>query len=181
MFTLRAMEAAELSDAQWLALADFLHTVWPNPDLSAEGRAEHRKLAAMGRPASEVITIMSDGAVVAAGQVFAREITVGIQPHTVLAMAAVAVAETMRGQGLGRQIVREAFTRVDSGACEFAIFQTGVPGFYEPMNCRAIENIVIDSLADDPATNPFHDTHIMVYPADVALNLGAIDMLGPGY
>ena len=98
-----------------------------------------------------------------------------------MAMAAFAVAEELRGQGLGRQIVLEAFKRVDSGAFEFAIFQTGVPGFYEPMNCRAIANTVVNSLADDPHERPFHDTHIMVYPGHTGLGEGPIDMLGPGY
>jgi predicted N-acetyltransferase YhbS len=181
MFTLRAMAAAELTDAQWLALAEFLHTVWPNPDLSSQGRAEYRNAAALGRPASEIITIESEGVLVAAGQIFGREVEVDGRRRNALALAAFAVAEELRGQGLGRQIVLEAFKRVDSGAFEFAIFQTGVPGFYEPMNCRALANRVVNSLADAPDANPFHDTHIMVYPAQTALGEGVVDMCGPGY
>jgi len=177
----RVTSATELTDADWLELAEFLHTVWPNPDLSSEGRAEHREDVATERFASEVLTIHAGDRLVAAGQTFGREVLVADQDHNALALAAFAVAEDMRGQGLGKQIVLEAFKRVDSGDFEFAIFQTGVPGFYEPMNCRAIDNRVINSLADDPDANPFNDTHVMVYPASTDLGTGSVDMLGPGY
>jgi predicted N-acetyltransferase YhbS len=181
MGDLRVTDATDLTGAEWLELAELLHTVWPNPGLSAEGRAGQRKNAAVERPASEVITIHAEGRLVAAGQTFGREVLVDGQRRNALALAAFAVAEDRRGEGLGKRIVREAFKRVDSGAFEFAIFQTGVPGFYEPMNCRAIDNMVINSLSDDPDANPFNDTHVMVYPATADLGIGPVDMLGPGY
>jgi len=181
MLELRVTPATDLTDADWLELAEFLHTIWPNPDLSSEGRAEHREDAATDRPASEVIRTYDGERLIAAGQTFGREVLVDGQRRNALALAAFAVAEDRRGEGMGKQVVLEAFKRVDSGAFEFAIFQTGVPGFYQPMNCRVIDNKVVNSLADDPNANPFEDTHVMVYPANTLLGTGPVDMLGPGY
>ena len=64
---------------------------------------------------------------------FAREIVVGSQPLTILALAGVSSAPDRRGVGLGAAVVRDQFTRVQTGEFPCSLFPTGpeVVEFYD--------------------------------------------------
>jgi predicted N-acetyltransferase YhbS len=182
MFTTHTFTAAEVADAHWLAIAKLYAATWENDatdDFPA--KAEHIKQTALDTPAMQYVLTLEGDALVAAGSSFAREIIAGDVRHTALAMAGVAVAEPLRGRGLGKQVVRELLGRVDDGTYPFAIFQTDVPRFYEKLNCRVLANRIVNSLADDPQARPFWSSHAICYPAAFPLGKDTIDLLGPGY
>lgn len=112
---------------------------------------------------------------------FPREINVDNQRITIMGLGAVCVHPQRKGQGLGALLVQAAFKRIDSGEFTVGLFQTGVPGFYEKLNCRTIENKIINSLSDTPNANPFWDPYVMVYPRQFIGFQSEIDLLGVGY
>ncbi len=174
--------AADVSDADWLAIATLYAATWENDatdDFAA--KVEYLKKHAAETPAMQYVLTLEDDQLLAAGNSFAREITVGDVHYTALAMAGVAVAQPLRGNGLGKQVVGELLGRVDNGEYPFAIFQTDVPGFYKKLNCRVLDNRIVNSLADDPGARPFWSSHAICYPAATPLPGGTIDLLGPGY
>ncbi|MEM6552359.1 MAG: GNAT family N-acetyltransferase [Planctomycetota bacterium] len=99
----------------------------------------------------------------------------------VLALADVASAPDLRGQGIGEALVRASFARVDSGEFGLSLFQTSqhVKPFYEQLGCRAVKNQFVDST--DPATPPFRDEVVMVYEGASVLPRGVVDTRGPGW
>ncbi len=125
--------------------------------------------------------IHSNENVVGYAESFPRDIGVNQQILTILGLGAVCVHPTFRGKGLGAQLVRAAFSRIDIGEYPVSLFQTGVPGFYELLNCRTIDNRIINSHGNDPLKNPFWDPHVMIYPSQFVGFQSEIDLLGPGY
>ena len=53
----------------------------------------------------------------------------------VMGIGGVCVDPMHRGKKLGALIVNEAFSRVKNGEYPLCIFQTGVPNFYEELDC----------------------------------------------
>jgi len=53
--------------------------------------------------------------------------------------------------------------------------------FYEKLGAVVVDNRIVNSLADNPAANPFWDEVVMRYPAGGDWPSGAIDLRGPGY
>ena len=102
---------------------------------------------------------------------------------TVLALARVCTAPEVRGRKLGQAVVRAAFALIDDGSFSFALFQTtdDVQSFYENLGAVRIHNQFVNSLATDPAANPWWSPVIMRYPAGPGWPEGQIDLLGPGY
>lgn len=112
---------------------------------------------------------------------FPREIKVNAQSIIILGLAAVCVHPERKGNGLGAQLVKTAFQRVDEGEFPLCLFQTGVPDFYNKLNCRTIENKIINSLSKTPNNNPFWDPYVMIYPRQFIGFQSDIDLLGKGY
>lgn len=112
---------------------------------------------------------------------FPRLIKVDKQEITVLGLGAVCVLPKFKGNGLGSLLVRAAFERVDKQEFVVALFQTGVPRFYEKLNCKAINNKIINSLGENPDNNPFWDPYVMIYPRQFIGFQSEIDLLGPGF
>jgi predicted N-acetyltransferase YhbS len=182
MPTTRTFSAADVTDAHWLAIAKLYAATWINDATDDfDAKAKHLRNGALATPAMQYVLTLDGDRLVAAGNSFAREITVGDARFTALAMAGVAVREDLRGNGLGRQVVGELLSRVDNGEYPFAIFQTDVPGFYEKLNSRVLDNRIVNSLADDPQARPFWSSHAILYPAAFPLGKDTIDLLGPGY
>ncbi len=102
---------------------------------------------------------------------------------TVLGLAHVATDPDERGRKLGQAVVRAAFELVDHGPYSHALFQTSnsVRPFYEKLGAGAVTNRIVNSLADDPAKNPFWDEVVMRYPAAKHWPTGEIDLRGPGW
>lgn len=99
-----------------------------------------------------------------------------------IALATVCVRDEQRGRGIGAQIVEYIFQRIpveNSGVC---LFQTGVPEFYEKLNCKRIDNQIINSLnKENPTANPFWDPYVMIYPKTYQWPEGTIDLKGKGF
>ncbi|NVJ47239.1 MAG: GNAT family N-acetyltransferase [Cytophagia bacterium] len=112
---------------------------------------------------------------------FPRLIKVDKQEFAVLGLGAVCVHPKFKGNGLGSLLVRAAFERVDKQEFVVALFQTGVPRFYEKLNCKAINNKIINSLGENPDNNPFWDPYVMIYPRQFIGFQSEIDLLGPGF
>lgn len=102
---------------------------------------------------------------------------------TVAALAAVCVDRALHGRGLGARVTAAALADVARNPDVVgALFQTGVPGFYEKLGCRVVDNRFVDRLtALDPEADAFWDRCAMVYPADLAWPAGVIDLGGPGF
>ena len=132
--------------------------------------------------AAKCFVIWDGDEAIAHARTFVRTIFVGERSIENLALATVCTAPNRRGEGLGRLVVQAAFATVDDGPCEFSIFQTGVPGFYQKLNCRLIDNDVVNRKNKEaPDESPFHSEFVMVYPADRPWPAGTVDLIGPGY
>ncbi len=117
---------------------------------------------------------------VAAARTFIRTMFVNEEPYQVLGLAGVCTAPSRRGQGLGKMVVRAALRAVDNGDCEFSLFRTGVPHFYEKLNCRMIAN----PIAHHPNENGWPvvgSEYIGLYPGDTPFPEGVVDLNGPLY
>lgn len=113
---------------------------------------------------------------------FDRTVLTEQGPRHVAALAAVCVERDRHGAGLGRRIMEATFAAVDDGPYCGALFQTGVPGFYEKLGCREVRNRFVNrTTALDPEANPWWDRHTMIYPARLDWPDGVIDLNGGGY
>lgn len=94
------------------------------------------------------------------------------------ALAAVCVHPDHRGRGWGEAVVRAAFDFLPEIGVSVALFQTGVPHFYQKLGACVINNRFFNG---ENSQNPFWDTCEMIYPASFAWPDGPIDLNGPGY
>jgi GNAT superfamily N-acetyltransferase len=177
--------APDISDADITRLATLLCAVYPGRWTVPVAAEELRQkvLADAGLPANRRTKrfIIRDGdRIVARATIFPREVATTSGSAVIGALRAVMTHPDVRGQGLGKLIVRAAFDCVDRGEFACALFQTGdARDFYEKLGCRVVTNRIVNSLnRQDPTSNPFWDTWVMSYgdcpPGD-------IDLLGPGY
>jgi GNAT superfamily N-acetyltransferase len=174
-------DARYLSAEQARGIGELLHQTWPKPNMTVEDRAaqtieQGRQHIGEPGPAPRSIAAVEDGRVVAHAAIFPRVILIG-------ALARVCTDAAMRGRGLGEAVVRAAFGLVDAGEFEFSLFQTtpSVEPFYVKLGCVLSENRIINTLAEDPAANPFWHPVVMRYPAGEGWPAGTIDLRGPGY
>jgi len=171
---------AIVSDEIRWKVAHLLQVTWPDPEWPVErifdtikamnDRKKYRVLAWQGND------LMGHAALLAG--------TVGTErgPLDIIQFAGVCVAQELRGQQIGRKIVEWAFEKVGQPGLGVALFQTGVPGFYEKLGARCVDNRFVNSTnTEAPEANPWWDEHIMIYPADFDWPEGTIDLLGPGY
>ena len=133
-----------------------------------------------GEPNEKRFVIWKKKQAVAAARTFHRVIFVAGRELNVLALASVCTDPSCRGEGLGRLIVTAAFKDVESNKFDLSLFQTGVSEFYEKLNCRLIENEILNrkSPESDP---PFSDAHAMIYPSNYDWPEGTVDLNGDGY
>ena len=162
--------------------------IWPRGDSPEdEVRAEAEKARSFAGPADRApmcYAIVENDEPIAITYTFARQIQTTSGRMTIMALAGVAVGEAHRGKGLGKQIVKAAFERVDKGVFPFTIFQTEPhnKSFYERLGCVSVDNKVVNSLSEtDKDASPFWDEIILRYPAAGDWPGGVIDLLGPGY
>ena len=126
-----------------------------------------------------------DGLVVAHARTFVREIKTESDSGTipVLALESVCSDPDVRGQGLGAQVAKLAFELVGQNEWpKLSLFQTPVPGFYEKLDCRIVENKFVDRTnAKTPDAWPWRDKIVMIYPGVASWPEGIIDINGPDY
>jgi len=176
----------ELTTKQARQIVALTSKVWPDSSKTFEQRMQFiLKAAESADPEqyeSKRFLVWEDGMVTAHARTFSRRIFVDDEPRDVLALASVCTAENARGRGLGKLVVTAAFSQVDQGLFECSLFQTGVPEFYERLNCRIIENKIVDRTnVNAPQAYPFRDEFAMVYPATIDWPQGTIDLNGKGY
>ena len=182
----------ELTPEQALAIGRLQADTWPKKGKSAEYRA-HRLLNETmllrtlreRRPelAARSFVVTEGDAVVAHAAMEPREIRTTDGPMWIMGLAGVCSDIERRGQGLGAQIVRAAFSMIDERLAPFSVFQTSedVKAFYERLGSKVVENRFIDSTADEPSISPFWDRVVLRYPATEGWPEGEIDLQGPGY
>lgn len=136
-------------------------------------------------PKAQRHLIREEGQIIANANSMSRTVQTESGPIEVLALAGVCSDPGSRGRGLGRAVVRQAFDRVDAGEFAWALFQTGVPGFYEKLGCVAVQNRFVNGRGEDAQADPWWDPHRMVYQAPGVERqvwpAGTVDLGGPGW
>lgn len=186
MIEMRTHRDANLSVPEIESIVRLVDVVWPAEDVTLADRL--RKFTSWveenRRTGFDVTSfVVWDGSrAIAHARTFERVIHGPSASLTVMGLAGVCVLPERRGEGLGRDIVKKAFGRVDSGDFAVSLFQTAVPDFYLKLGARLVTNRFVNSLnAEDPDANPWWDPAIMIYPAGFAWPDGTIDLNGTGY
>ena len=114
-----------------------------------------------------------------------RRIETAAGERVVLGLLDVATDPRTRGRGwrLGERVVRRAFAELENAAADCFLLQTGgARRFYEKLGARAVDNCFVDR-GDPDATPapPFHEPHVMIYPASADWPTGEVDLRGPGW
>lgn len=169
-----------LSPEEAQALLGLLHRVWPGkePDAAA---AERYATRLRDNETRQHAVFWEEGAPIAHALTFRRRIFTEAGPLEVLALAGVCVEPGRRREGFGEAIVRQALCRLEGGDYSVALFQTGVPEFYQRLGARLVPNRFINRQAEDAEANPWWEPHVMIYPADATWPEGVIDLNGGGY
>lgn len=173
----------DLSLAEIRMLLELLTRTWPPQD----GTIDMEKMIAGYQNSkiplfNKVLLCFNGEELIGHTEIFAREVVVRSEKRDIMALAGVCVKHTFRGQNIGLQLVRKAFEFVDEGAFPCSIFQTNVPGFYEKVKCKQIQNKFINSKhIDDVNKNPWRDPFVMIYPETYDLGKEVVDLLGDGY
>ena len=171
----------ELTESQVWSIVSLIQSVWPNVDKTiVELVAECMDRAADSN--SKRFVLWKDDQAIAHALTFEREIFTTEGSLKQMALAAVCVAESRRDEGLGAQVMRKAFEQVDNGVWPVSLYQTPVPGFYEKLGARIVDNEFVNSRnEEDPQANPWWEAEVMIYPAEFAWPDGRIDLNGGGY
>ena len=140
---------------------------------------EHHQLA----PEVEISVVGDQDRYLAMAVGFARPITAGSQPLTIMGLGGVCSAPDHRGRGLGAAVVSDQFSRVETGEFPASLFATysGTVAFYEKLGAGRVPRPAVNSLGADPEANPFGSDVVMGFPSQYPWPEGTIDMLGGGY
>jgi aminoglycoside 2'-N-acetyltransferase I len=185
MASLVVRTADGISPEEAKGIAALIARTWPRPERPVEEfAASIRRAEAFSRGrAPEHILAKEGGRLVGHAATALREVRIGEVDRTVLALAGVCVEARLRGSGLGREMVQEAFNRIERGDAPIGLFQTteAVRPFYERLGSRVIDAEVVNSRADDPKARAFWDPVVMIHPGHAPWPRGTIDLLGPGW
>jgi predicted N-acetyltransferase YhbS len=186
MTEMRIHRDADLSAPEIESIVRLVDKVWPAKDRTFADRLRQFTswVEENRRTGFEVISLVvwDGGQAVAHARTFPRLIHCQSTDLTIMGLAGVCVSPERRGEGLGRDIVRKAFERVDGGEFVVSLFQTAVPGFYTKLGARCISNRFVNSQnSEDPEANPWWDPNIMIYPAGATWPEGTIDLNGQAY
>lgn len=181
----------DLTESQVKAIVTLVNSIWPDKDktiseLIADWLAQIRQMqkSKSGKDGNHATHfLISEGnKAIAHARIFPREIYTPDGLLKVAALASVCVDANHRGEGLGAAVVRCAFEMVDRGTFPVSLFQTGVPGFYERLGARSVDNKFVNSGCDkDAEASPWWDKYVMIYPGEYPWPEGTIDLNGPGY
>jgi predicted N-acetyltransferase YhbS len=177
-----------INEADARAIAELIVSIWPKigrrvETFTAEILTQWRDYRGPEDEYPRSFLIRDAGRVVAHSSACPRRISTGSGDMTVLALARVCTDPAVRGRKLGDAVVRATFGLVDRGPFPFALFQTttDVRPFYERLGAVEIDNTFINSLAEDPKSDPFWAEVRMRYPATGDWPTGEIDLRGPGW
>jgi predicted N-acetyltransferase YhbS len=182
------LDRRKLIPADARAIAELVVSVWPKPGRTAETMAadmlnQWKQYRGPEQQYPRSYVVREGGRVIAHASFDPRTIGTDAGDMTVLALARVCTDPAARGRKLGQAVVQAAFDLVDDGSFRFALFQTtdDVQSFYDKLGAIRINNRIVNSLAENPAANPFWSPVIMRYPAGPGWPDGEIDLRGPGY
>lgn len=172
----------EIEPKEILEIQRLIKATWPEPArriLSEDELIQDFEQRTPGKTAY-LLYVQNDLKAYAESSV--RQIQTAHGPMHILALGAVCVEHAERGKGLGALIVKQVFERIPLDEAAVCLFQTGVPVFYEKLDCRIVENQFINSLdPNQPDKNPFWDDHVMIYPKSFPWPNGKIDLKGKGF
>jgi predicted N-acetyltransferase YhbS len=178
---IRQIPNSEVPDTLALEALALEEATWPPkvPDTrSATARIQAYRERSEGRQAFFAITDQ----LVGYAEIFPRTVYTDNGPLEIMGLGSVCVSEESRGLGLGKKIVLACFKAVDQSYIDVCLFQTGVPAFYEKLNCKLVDNRFINKKnTEDTGKNPFWDDYTMIYPTSYNWPAGIIDLNGPGY
>jgi predicted N-acetyltransferase YhbS len=185
---IETLDHRRISEADARAIAELLEAIWPKPGRTVESRTEEilnrwKDYHGPEEQHPRSFVVREGDRIVAHASFESRTIGTDQGDMTVLALARVCTDPAARGRKLGQAVVKAAFDLVDRGAFPFALFQTGdnVQRFYELLGAVRIYNRFANSLADDPAADPWWNPVIMRYPGGAGWPAGEIDLRGPGF
>ena len=171
MRTTKTLPWRHVDDATKHACASIWEQVWPSadePDLAAR----LRRIDASSALTSELRwhLVFDDEEVVAVARTFRHAVGLGgdaasarstsATAQSVIALASVCTDPARRNEGLGETVALEALARASNDVP--ALFQTGVPEFYEKLGARRITNSIETSLE---GARSFHEPAAMIFPA----------------
>ena len=161
-------------------IVKLLRSVWPssNPEDTFEKDLEKFTNLNTGDFEKNIICF-DDNEITGFTRIFKREIIIGDNRLNNMALTNVCVKKEYRGNGIGRQVVQNAFSFVDNSEFVCSVFQTRVPDFYLKLGAKIIHNEVINS--QDLPENPFWDPFIIIYPGSFETSNGRIILNGKGY
>lgn len=173
--------AEELNEADLKAYGDLNKVVWPHNPCAAP--KEIMPEDAASRPERILAFVKEEGAIISGAEGFALKIfPQNGRPMTVLALASVCTHPDYRHKGLGERMVKAVLKRVDDGEFPVALWQTGVPDFYQRLGAKAVGNRFVNTAhPTDKGKTPFWDKVIMIYPAGASWPDGVIDIKALGY
>ena len=182
------LDARTLSQADARAIAELLVRVWPNSAKTVEMRQTlmlemGRDYAGSDEQTPRSFVLRENVRVIAHAAIINRTIGTSQGEMTIAGLAMVGTDPDQRGRGLGAQVVKPVFELVDQGVFPFSLFQTGpkIAQFYERLGACVVDNVFVNSLAEDSQEPPFKDPVVMRYPAGPDWPEGEIDLRGPGY
>jgi predicted GNAT family N-acyltransferase len=185
---IETLDLRDINEADARRVATLMCAIWPKPGRTVDSfthdlLTKERDYAGPEEQYPRLFVIHEAGRLLACASAVARTLGTSRGPITVLALSRVCTDPHARGQGLGQAVVRAAFDLVDRRTFPFSLFQTSpeVRPFYEKLGCVSVDNRFINSLADDPAANPFWNPEIMRYAAAPGWPAGQIDLCGPGW
>lgn len=162
-----------------ISIVKLVRSIWPSKDGIVRREEDELGHFFADRPEERHIILKSDNKVDGYARIFFRKIMIGEQVYRNCALACVCINESQRRNGYGREIVRLAFELVDNKQYDCSVFQTAVPGFYEKLGAKIINNSCVNS--QDGNSNPWWDKFVMIYPSSVETLDKIIDINGKGY
>ncbi len=178
---IRQIPNAEVADSLALEALALEYATWqekPATELSEAEQITRYRKRSEGRQAF----FAYDKKLLGYAEIFPRTIYTETGSLQVMGLGSVCVDMANRGLGLGRQIVEACFKAVDQSSVDVCLFQTGVPGFYEKLNCQLVRNRFVNKRdTENTEKNPFWDDYTMIYPASYHWPNGTIDLNGKGY
>lgn len=122
------------------------------------------------------------GGLAAVAQTSVRTVHAPKSDLDVLTLAGVFCAPPLRGRGLGKTVILDAFSRLKEEGLSHCLFQAGDSrGLYEKLGATVVHNRFVDRTAQDPEANPWFEDWVMRYPAESPWPDGVIDLNGSGY
>ena len=177
---------SEMRDQDLKAVFTLLWHTWPWDNSSFEEAYANFKRnipvnASNGSDRHRFVVWEGDQVIAHAG-IFVREVRTERGSIALGALTGVCTHADYRMRGLGKQVVRAAFDLVDDGVFPVSLWMTTVPGFYEKLGARVIENTWVNTQnTENPTADPWPDEQKMIYSASYDWPAGQIELNGPAY